>query len=407
MGDPQPKNASRFISGALAFVLVAAVFLVGLWIGGHPRQSGLDRLPSGIRDRFLASDRAAVGTEVLAILEDDYYKPLDAATVAKLQDASASSLVQALGDPYTQYLNKDAYAKFLQDRSGTYVGVGIEWRPEGEVGRIMRVVPRGPADKAGLKAADAIVAVDGKPVTAKDQYAVMDTVKGKEGTPVTLRIVRGAAKPKDFTMTRAEIRERVVQSRVETRAGQRVGYVRLDRFTAGSAVAFREAVKQLQAQKVQGVVFDLRGDPGGLVDEAIKIVAVFLPDKSPVVRTKSRDGESETLRTEDDPALPANLPVVVLVDRNSASASEIVSGALRDGGRVKLIGTRTFGKALIQTTRTLPDGGALKYTTASYLTPKGFDLGTRGLPPDVQVTDNAKTPVDEVLQRGLEVVTGP
>lgn len=406
MGDPQPKNASRLISGALAFVLVAAVFLVGLWIGGHPRQTGLDRLTPALRDRFLASDRTAVGTEVLAILEDDYYKPLDPTTVAKLQDASASSLVEALGDPYTQYLNKDAYGKFLQDRSGTYVGVGIEWHPEGEVGRIVRVVPGGPAEKAGLKAADAIVAVDGTPVTAKDQYAVMDTVKGQEGTPVTLRIVRAKEKPRDFTMKRAEIRERVVESRVENRNGRRIGYVRLHRFTSGSATAFRDAVKQVEAQKVTGLVFDLRGDPGGLVDEAIKIVAVFLPDNSAVVRTKSRDGESETLRTEGNPAIPANLPVVLLVDRNSASASEIVSGALRDAGRAKLVGTRTFGKALIQTTRTLPDGGALKYTTASYLTPKGFDLGTRGLPADIAVSDDAKTSADEVLQRGLAAVAG-
>lgn len=406
MSDPSAqRQGGRFLGGLTAFLLVAVVFLVGVWIGGHPRETGLDRLrPAVVRTTLLSDDRTAVGSEVLSILEHDYYKPIDPKVLQSAEDASAAALVQALGDPYSQYLSKDDYAKFLDARAGTYVGVGIEWHPEGDIGRILRVTPGGPADTAGLRSGDGIVAVDGKPVLAKNDYAAMATVKGVAGTSVTLTIVRGAAKPRDVSMTRAEIHERVVEPKVLTVGGKKVGYVRLDRFTPGAADTLRSAVAGFAKRGVAGVVLDLRGDPGGLVDEAVKVVGVFLPDGSAVVRTKSRDGTSDTLRTEDNPVLDADMPLVVLTDRNSASASEIVAGALRDADRAELVGDRTFGKALIQTTRTLPGGGALKYTTASYLTPNGFDLGTRGLTPDVRVADDPATPADEVLQRALRMV---
>ncbi len=401
---PPHRPGGRFLGTFISFILIAGLFIAGVWIGGHPRQTGLDQLTPGLRDRLLSDDRTAVSSEVLSILEQDYYKPIDPKVLQKAEDASAAALVAAIGDPYSVFMTKDEYAKFLDVRAGTYVGVGIEWHPEGEHGRINRVIPDGPADRAGVKAADVIVAVDGNPVAAKDKYAAMSTVKGKEGTKVTLRIVRGAAKPRDFTMTRAEIRERVVDTRVETVGDAKVGYVRLDRFTTGSAKALRSAVSGFAKQKVTGVVFDLRGDPGGLVDEAVDVVGVFLPSGSDVVTEKPRNGEPNRLRTDDDPVLDGKTPVVILVDQSSASASEIVAGALRDAGRAKLMGDRTFGKALIQSTRVLPGGGALKYTVASYLTPKGFDLGTRGLTPDVKLADDPKTPADEVLQAGLRLV---
>lgn len=357
-----------------------------------------------VRDRLLADDRTAVSSQVLSILSDEYYKPLDPKVLQKAQDSSAAALVQAIGDPYSVYMTKDEYAKFLDVRAGTYVGVGIEWHPEGDGGRVNRVIPGGPADKAGIQAADIIVSVDGKPVLAKDKYAAMLAVKGKDGTSVTLAVVRAKAKARDFTMKRSEIHERVVDSRLEKVDGKNVGYVRLDRFTTGSAKAMRSVVSGFAKQKVSGIVFDLRGDPGGLVDEAVDVTGIFLPHGSPVVKERPRSGDADLLHTSDNPAIDVNVPVVVLVDQNSASASEIVSGALRDAGRAKLIGDRTFGKALIQSTRMLPGGGALKYTIASYLTPKGFDLGTRGLTPDMKVVDDPKTPSDEVLQKGLGMV---
>lgn len=391
--------------GLVGVLLVLVVFVAGVWVGGHPRQSGADRLPGAVRDRLLDDDRIALGSQVLAILQEDYYKPLDDETVKRAENLSVQQLVEVLGDPYTEYLDPDHYKAFQASREGKYVGVGIEWRPQGDTALIVRVFENGPAAKAGLKSNDRVTQVDGRKVTAKDKFAAMDTVKGEEGTTVTLGVARAGVAERDVTMTRAEIRRPAVEARVVTADGTRVGYVRLDQFTQGAAKSFRDAVRRHVDAKVEGLVFDLRGDGGGLVDEAVDVASVFLPEDATIATTRGRSGPGETLTAEGG-AVDKNVPLVVLLDQNSASASEIVAGALRDAGRARLVGTRTFGKALIQSTRSLPNGGAIKFTTASYLTPKGFDLGTRGLPPDVTVSDDPTTPkVDEALQKALTEVT--
>ncbi len=405
MGGP-PSRISRvwrrFGTSALAVVLVLAVFVMGVWVGGHPRQSGLDRAPSAIRDRLLSDERTAAANQVLSILASDYYRDLPEAKLAKMEDESVRAMVAAVGDPYTQYLSKDEFQAFLDQRSGTYVGIGIEWTVRDKLATVVRVTPDGPAAKAGLKANDVIVAVDGTPVTAADHWAAMETVKGDPDTQVVLRIRRAGTADHDYRMTRAEIHERVVSARMEAVDGTRVGLVRLDRFTTGSAADVRRRVTSLIAGKATAIVLDLRGNPGGLVNEARALVGIFVTRGSTVATTTHRNGPRETLVTDQDP-VSTDIPIVILTNGDSASASEIVAGALRDDRGAKLVGTRTFGKALIQTTERLSNGGALKYTTASYLTPKGFDLGRKGLTPDVTVKDDPATPVDEQLQRALKV----
>jgi carboxyl-terminal processing protease len=211
----------------------------------------------------------------------------------------------------------------------------------------------------------------------------------------------GAASTANGTveLTRARIKIQLVASRIETSGGKRIGYVRLAEFDRGAADQLRAAVKDVQAEKAAALVFDLRGDPGGLVDEAVGVVGVFTKKGAPVVTTRGQHRSQETLKTRDTPV--TTLPVVVLVDRNSASASEIVAGALRDNDRAVVVGTRTFGKALVQTTRELRNGGALRYTTARYLTPDGVDVSKNGLKPDIPAKDDPATPADEALQRAL------
>ncbi|CAN0463281.1 unnamed protein product, partial [Phaeothamnion confervicola] len=203
-------------------------------------------------------------------------------------------------------------------------------------------------------------------------------------------------------LTRARIHIPVVTSRIETVGTARVGYLSLAQFTRGSAGALRTALTGLRDKGATALVFDLRGDPGGLVTEAVGVAGVFLPDHSTVVVTEGLHSPKHVYRTDARPAA-GDLPLIILVDRNSASASEIVAGALRDATRGKLVGERTFGKALVQSTIPLRDGGALKLTTARYLTPSGYDLAKRGLPPDVTIADDPATPVNEVLQRGIEL----
>jgi carboxyl-terminal processing protease len=186
-----------------------------------------------------------------------------------------------------------------------------------------------------------------------------------------------------------------------TRDGTKIGYIALAQFSRGATDALRDTVTSLRERGAEALVLDLRGDPGGLLDEAVGIAGAFLPKGSTVVVTEGLHSEPRTFRTDADP-VAGDLPLEVLVDRNSASASEIVAGALRDSTRGRLVGERTFGKALVQSTIQLRNGGALKLTTQRYLTPSGYDLATRGLPPAVKVVDDPATArVDEALQRAL------
>lgn len=391
----------------MAAALVAAVFTMGVWVGGHPRESGLDRAPSAIRDRLLADDRTAAANQVLSILASDFYRELPDETLAAMEDESVRALVAAVEDPYTEYMTQDDFAKYLDSRSGTYVGVGIQWRVENRQATVLRVNENGPAAKAGLKPKDVIVAVDGKPVNEATRYAAMDTVKGEPDTDVVLRVRRAGVADRDYRMTRAEIREQVVDARVETVDGKRVGVIRLSRFTTGSAKDFRNEVKSFVDTSVAGIVVDLRGNPGGLVNEAQDVAGTFVPRGTTIATTTHRNSPQESLVTDDAPVVDNEIPVVVVTNTHSASASEIVAGALRDVRGSRLVGTHTFGKALIQTTRRLSNGGALKFTTASYLTPKGFDLGRDGLQPDVKVQDDPDTPADEQLDRALTEAVAP
>ncbi len=402
-----PRILRRIGTSAVAALLVLAVFVMGVWVGGHPRESGLDRAPSAIRDRLLADDRTAAANQVLSILASDFYRELPPEKLAAMEDASVQALVAAVEDPYTEYLTQEDFAKYLDSRSGTYVGVGIQWRPENKRATVLRVNEGGPAATAGVKPKDVILAVDGKPVNEATRFAAMDTVKGEPHTDVVLRIRRANTADRDYRMTRAEIREQVVDARIENVDGKRVGVVRLSRFTTGSAKDFRDEVTSFADASVAGIVVDLRGNPGGLVNEAQDVVGAFVPKGTTVATTTHRNGPQETLTTGDAPVVDDEVRVVVVTNTHSASASEIVAGALRDVRGSRLVGTHTFGKALIQTTRRLSNGGALKFTTASYLTPKGFDLGRNGLQPDVKVQDDPDTPADEQIDRALREAVTP
>ena len=383
----------------LAALAIVAAFAVGVLVGGHPRATGLSDLPPPVRGWVLGATDDPIGSEVRALLEDGYYKSVDKAALEK---GSVAGMVATLKDPYTYYLTPQDYAAMQQHLDATLTGIGISVarRPEGVT--ILDVYPGGPALKGGLRRGDVIISVDDdKVVPGPTLDKVVHRIRGKEGTPVRVGIRRKGAADKVYSLTRAKVRIPLVRSRVVRRGDVAVGYVRLSEFDRGAGGEVRDAVAALGKKGVRSFVFDLRGDPGGLVDEAVGVVSAFTDRGSAVVTTEGLHRSRETLRTTRDPV--TSLPVVVLVDRNSASASEIVAGALRDEDDATLVGTRTFGKALVQTTRELRNGGALRYTTARYLTPSGFDLAKRGLPPDVKAQDNPKTPADEALNRAVAV----
>jgi carboxyl-terminal processing protease len=388
----------RILAVAAAIVVLLAAFVGGVVVGGHAEATGLTRLPEPLRGFVLGDSGEALASQVLDVLEGEYYEPIDA---RRLDQSSVEAMIEALGDPYTDYLSPEELEALRRRNQGAYDGVGLQVTQRDDEVVITRVFDDSPAAEAGIRAGDRLVSVEGRPTRGRALEAVLAEIRGPTGTTVRLGIASAGGATRQVELERRRIRVPAVESRIEEVSGERVGYLRLSQFTEGSAEALRDAVEALREKGATALVLDLRHDPGGLVSEAVGVAGVFLPDESPVVVTQGLHSPRRTFRTEGDPAA-GDLPLIVLVDRASASASEIVAGALRDAGRGRLVGQRTFGKALVQSTKPLRDGGALKLTTARYLTPDGFDLAERGLPPQVRAVDDPATPnSDEALQKGL------
>jgi carboxyl-terminal processing protease len=374
------------------------VFGAGVLVGGHPDATGITELPDGPRSFLLGGSGESLPSQVLDTLENGYYEDFDE---AKLQQSSVDAIIQALGDPYTDYLSPEELRALQVHTEGAYFGVGLEVAQRGGAVVVTRVFVDSPAARAEIEVGDRVLAVDGHRVAGRNLDTVVGGIRGPEGSSVTLRVATPGAAPRTVELQRARIAVSPVRSRLVRVGGTPVGYLKLLRFTEGAGDAMRARVERLKERGVRAWVLDLRGDPGGLVAEAVSVAGVFLPDDTLVVTTEGRRSKKRELRTEDPPA--TDLPMAVLVDENSASSSEILAGALRDDDRATLVGTRTFGKALVQTTRTLRDGGALKLTTARYVTPDGHDVTGTGLHPSVRVVDDPATPVDEALERALAV----
>lgn len=390
-------SPGRVIRLVVAVVGVLVVFLGGVIVGGHAQATGLTQLSDPLRGLFLGDSGQELSQQVLDVLKDDYYVPVD---TTALERSSVQAIVDTLGDPYTDYLDPDELEALRERNDGAYFGVGLQVAARKTAVVVTHVFADSPASRARILEGDRLVSVEGKEATGKNLEAVVNAIRGPEGSSVHIGVATGTGPTRLLDLTRARIRVPSVSSRIVTVGTVRVGYVRLVQFTRGSSGALRDAITALRAKKATALVFDLRGDPGGLVTEAVGVAGAFLPDHSTVVVTQGLHSARHVYRTDADP-VAGDLPLAILVDRNSASASEIVAGALRDAKRGKLVGEHTFGKALVQSTVLLRDGGALKLTTARYLTPSGYDLAKHGLPPDVKVADDPATPRNEVLERGL------
>lgn len=389
----------RVLATVLSVIGVLVVFVGGVIVGGHAQATGLTELSDPVRGVLLGDSGQDLSGQVLDLLKDQYYVDVDG---QKLESMSVDAMVAGLKDPYTDYLSPDELEALRERNDGAYFGVGLQVAERDGSVVVTGVFDDSPAAKAKARAGDVIVSVDGASTKGQSLETVVGKIRGKEGTKVTIGLRTDDAPARDLELTRSRIKVPAVTSRLVTVKGKKVGYVRLAAFTRGAGDALRTAVTDLRAKGAQALVFDLRGDPGGLVTEAVNVAGVFLPDDSEVVVTQGAHSARHVYRTDAQP-VARDLPLIVLVDEGSASASEIVSGALRDAKRGILVGQRTFGKALVQSTIPLRNGGALKLTTARYLTPSGYDLAKRGLPPSVKVLDDPTTPPDEALQRGLSL----
>jgi carboxyl-terminal processing protease len=272
--------------------------------------------------------------------------------------------------------------------------------------RVAEVFKRSPADQAGIEPGDTIVSVEGESIAGQNGTEATKLIKGPEGTQVTIG-VRDAktGKTRQLTITRAEVSLPNVSSTVKTVKGKKLGYVRLLSFSEGAHAQLANAIKKVKQEGAEGIVLDLRHNPGGLLDEAVLCASLFLPEDETVVITKSRTQGESVHKTSAGQI--TNLPVVVLIDGGTASAAEILAAALADDEGATTVGTRSYGKGLFQEEQSLANGGALKLSVGAFFTPKGVNLAaSHGIHPDVKVKNDLKTPADEAKQRAFGVLAG-
>ncbi|MDX6649908.1 MAG: carboxyl-terminal processing protease [Solirubrobacteraceae bacterium] len=389
-----PRRTLQRLALLLAALLPVALAL-GIWLGGHPSS-----LPPPVRD-LLVDKQVDTLDVALNIIEDNYYRAVKRST---LVDDSLAGAVARLHDRFSAYLTPQEYARFQASSNGQFSGVGMEVLQDPKGLRVTRVFDGSPAQRAGIRPGDRIVAVNGRSLAGRASSRATSEIRGRPGTFVTLT-VETAGRRRTLRVQRARVEAPSVTASLRTFRGRRVGIVELSSFTAGSHGEVRGAVDRLLARGARGFVLDLRGNGGGLLDEAVLTASVFIPEGT-IVTTDGRNRPRKVYRATGG-AIPTSIPLVVLVDGGSASASEIVAGAIRDRHRGQVVGARTFGKGVFQEVRELPNGGALDITVGEYFTPSGENLGGggtkrgRGIAPQVPAADNPRTRPDEALQTAL------
>jgi carboxyl-terminal processing protease len=393
---PRKGQPLTFLAALAAVVaLLLALVVAGIWWGGHPED-----LPGFMQRVFVANRGTRVVDEALARIHSEYYRPVGE---SQLSNASIAGAVASLNDPFSHYLTAKELSEF--DHPGSFSGIGVEVNPDSNGLRIVQVFNSSPAARAGLRPEEVIVAVNGRPLAGLPEDEATNLVKGPPDTNVTLRVQRAGRHPRarTVTLTRATISEPVVASLTRTVHGVRLGVVALAEFSAGAHAEVLEAVEhELQQEHARGLVLDLRSNPGGLVEEAQLTASIFLPRGAVVVTTRGRVQPTQVLRAEGG-AIPASIPMVVLVDRNTASAAEILTGALQDNHRATVVGTHTFGKGVFQEEQSLANGGALDITVGEYFTPNGHNLGGGGVRRGGGLAPEVKVPVGVDSSHGLTV----
>jgi carboxyl-terminal processing protease len=385
----------------IASLAVTAIALVcaGIWLGGHP-----SHLPPFLRDAFVGG-HAGLNVEATEAIEDNYFRAVSA---DELTNSSLQGMVRGLRrnfhDRFSSYFSPESLERFNEEISGRFSGVGLIVTPVKRGLRVNHVFKRSPADRAGIELGEVIVSVEGDSIAGVDSEKATARIKGEEGTQVEVGVLDPkSGRVRRLRLTREEIAIPVAIGKLRNVGGRRLSYVRLASFSLGSHALLRRAVEKVDREGAEGIVLDLRANGGGLLDEAVLAASIFLPEGEVVVTTDSRTQGHAQYATVGD-SLPRR-PIVVLIDRNTASAAEILTAALADDAGAEVVGTRSFGKGVFQQEVDLSNGGALKLTVGEYFTPDGINLAAaHGIHPDVRASDDPHTARDEALERALEVL---
>lgn len=327
------------------------------------------------------------------IITSRYVEPVPMET---LMAGAVKGMVNSLGDPHSIYMDAKMYKEFMIETEGSFGGVGIVIGMKDKMLTVVSPIEGTPSEKAGIKSGDQIAKIDGKDSKDMALDEAVSKIRGPEGSTVTLSIRRGNEPLKDYALTRSSIQIKTVSGKM---LSDEIGYIRISMFNENTGSDLVRKYQELEKEGMKAVVLDLRDNPGGLLQESVKVANLFVP-KGPVVSVVTRDGQREVHSSSLE---KVKYPAAVLVNGGSASASEIVSGAIQDTGSGTLIGTKTYGKGSVQTILRL-DGGGIKLTIAKYLTPNDRSINGIGLEPDIKVEMEKDAQKDVQLDKAIEVV---
>ena len=324
---------------------------------------------------------------------DEFY--LGEVNEEDLKEGAIKGYIEGLGDPYTEYISKEEMQEYMEDTLGNYVGIGIYMLLDEENGKIKVLAPMkgSPAETVGIKSGDIIETVDGEEYTKDEMSEVANKIKGKEGTTVKIGIKRGEENL-EFEVTRQNIKVNPVEGKI---LENNIGYIQFASFDETTYEDFKAKYEELKNQGITSLIIDLRNNGGGLVDQATDIADLFVEKDTPLLYEVDKDGNEEIVKAEDDVTI--NIPTIILTNENTASASEILAGALKDLGKAKIVGTKTYGKGIIQQIIPLNDGSGIKITTEEYQTPNRNKIHEVGIEPDETVElPETVTNVLEILE---------
>lgn len=373
----QPKEAGKFIK-IKKFTFIMGIFLVIFLTAGITTIAltfGDEKVES------LAPDKHAEFEKLYSTydkIKDDYYEEVDE---EKLVDGAINGMIKSLDDPYSAYMDKKEASSFHESISSSFEGIGAEIQEQD--GKIMVVSPikGSPAEKAGVKPNDIILSVDGKSVEGLSSSEAVLKIRGEKGTKVDLSISRaGESEPIELTIKRDTIPIETVYAEM---LDDGVAKIQVTSFSEHTVQELKTALEEMSKKDMKGLVLDLRGNPGGLLDQAIEMASLFIPNGKVVLQVEDRSGKKDVYKSENDGEL--KIPVVVLIDDGSASASEIVAAAVSESADIPLIGIKSFGKGTVQTAQDFKDGSNFKYTAAKWLTPEGNWIHKKGIKPDITV----------------------
>ena len=326
----------------------------------------------------------------------------------KLEEGAIKGYIEGLGDPYTEYISKEDMKDYLDDTMGNFVGIGIYMIKNTQYDKIqvLSTIKGSPAEKAGIQAGDLIVSVNGIEYKADDMTTASNNIKGEEGTKVTIELLRGVQNLK-YEITREKVKVNQVEGKV---ISNNIGYIQFTSFDETTAQDFKAKYEELAKKGIQSLIIDLRNNGGGIVDQALEIADYITTKDSVLLYEVDKNNKETVKKAKNDPII--NMPIIILTNENTASASEILAGALKDLGKAKTVGTKTYGKGVIQQILKLNDGSGLKVTIEEYQTPNRNKINKVGIEPDekVELPDsvesvlNVKESEDTQLQKAIEIL---